>query len=746
MTDTSVTSILNSARPGSTSFHPGRDRKKFPPNGVGQKRGIHMRQEHYQTRHHFGQESIGFWAPLCLKVHLALLSLLFALPLASAQERSERSDMRPQIEAPEPGVRLLGQPSRFSELKVGNVFLPSPDGRYLYLGIGGKLLKVDVENLETESETITQLTYIQKIAAAPNGQLAVIGYRSPPLDPDNPVALPLVLSCILFDKSMEIDRVIEFPKSEDANNEFLVSLRFSPDGKDLLVIGQQITRLIDVDSGKILVSHNGLFDEKGLFLDDGLIFFPRIGKVWNTISNKVSGSETLKGMELPQRNSYILIHDTEPVFAFSNANDESIKLVNHRLGKTLMSIEAEDLQLYQGDFSSDGKWLIASCYARDFRSTALAVFNLQDKKLEAIARFKSQRFLLPSFVGENSILLYDYNTSRLSQIALNDALSTNLQIALNQPAATNQITVNHDGTRTVCNYGRQDIDMETGDVDSDHPQFSRRVFFGVQDQLVRSLDNEAIHIEPPRGSKRVFGLPKETRVVAGLLSLLGSTETENSSGYTMVVDIGLDHDGKKLTCLYAQSQNNQLHYVQWDARTSKTLFQDIVPIDPAKQPSAAGLITAINPDGQNIYFLNGNQLHCMDVESGDSKTVKEFEVVPHQLQFNHDGSLLAMIVHGKTPSESQVQVFQRDEAELELVFAADGQLFDFANDSARMAIASQNCKKPVRILNTKNWEEVVKHETHHSNRMALGLSGDGRRLVFSLDDSRMEIWDLDELN
>ncbi|MDP1563395.1 MAG: hypothetical protein Q8M16_18595 [Pirellulaceae bacterium] len=120
---------------------------------------------------------------------------------------------------------------------------------------------------------------------------------------------------------------------------------------------------------------------------------------------------------------------------------------------------------------------------------------------------------------------------------------------------------------------------------------------------------------------------------------------------------------------------------------------------------------------------------------------------PREISLNRDGSLLA-VSYADRDRWSVKQIVLFDVASGRELKSFSGAKFLaplFHPDTDQVVIVETGRPNRVTIYDTQTWERVFEHETSHAPALAAAIADNFKSLAFSLADTRIEIWNLEEL-
>lgn len=688
---------------------------------------------------------------------LGVMVLGFALLNPTLGQEVSAQSSAVTLESPEPGVSLIGTPNQWAGLGVGYNAVVSPDGEMVVGSQGGKLVAIDRNSRRVIHEIDLEVPNIQMICYSPDGkQLALTAYQFSKLPEndsasDSPRSPSLSSALILVDDRFRIERTIELPSARESSVNYAtdmpVDVSYSPDGRTIVVVGQRVTHAVDSFSGDIVGSREGLFDINEMFVDNDTIVFRNIKKSWDLRKDDLSTLTKIGKLDFPATAYYSLHHPKLPLLAYHDTQNQQLKVANYQRGKILLEVPAEKYILNSGCFSSDGKRLAGLFYTTDYQATAIRVLDIEKKQWIAEFAFDSQVHLRVSFADDDHLLIFDTQASRLMFVTVDDSLQEHLARTLNQPTQSHQLSVDQTGENAILNWGRQEIDLQTGKVSHPGNQFSRiAMFASAENDRIRSVDNRSIELVSDDKTSRSFALPRNGQIVKGLLSLLGSAPEVRKVEQSIPVTVALEPSGKTLSCLYVMSHDGIPRYIRWQVRNRKVEREVKFSDKPASGQMFPGVLAALHPDGRSVVQAKNDQIVLTDMDKNQDTASFEIPEGAGKLALNHDGSLVAIGFHPEAMERfRKIQVYDLDSGDLKKEFESKNAMFTFAPHAPRLAIADMDHSLPVQVFDTESWQPVVEHETDHADRFGMQLSGDGKTLVFSLVDSRLEIWNLNEI-
>lgn len=182
-------------------------------------------------------------------------------------------------------------------------------------------------------------------------------------------------------------------------------------------------------------------------------------------------------------------------------------------------------------------------------------------------------------------------------------------------------------------------------------------------------------------------------------------------------------DGRYL-CVYCGAGELQM----WDIKKREARWR--TQSDSSWPP---GVCAAFSPDGKTLAYVRGPKLCLLDVETGKEQRAKELGAI-HNLVFAPDGRSLAVNV-----GEWTTEILDGRTLEEVKRLRTGGHLggLAFAPDNQTLAVASM---EDVHIWDTVGGKEVHRLRGHRDSVTTVVFSPDGRTLLSSGEDGQVYLW------
>jgi hypothetical protein len=207
--------------------------------------------------------------------------------------------------------------------------------------------------------------------------------------------------------------------------------------------------------------------------------------------------------------------------------------------------------------------------------------------------------------------------------------------------------------------------------------------------------------------------------------------------------LGLERNGK---ALYELRHDSGLGFVfrNWDLVQNRVgwekTFRVRTPMVDIMREAA------ISADGTHFAVTTNEHVWVVDAMRGQPIRELDLPVIPSQISLSREGSVLAIsYTDGAQRMKRIVLIDVASGRELKSFSGGKflAPMFHPAND--RVVIVESGRPNRVTIYDTQTWERVFEHQTSHAPAIAAALADNFKSLALSLADTRIEIWDLEQL-
>ncbi|MDP1562110.1 MAG: hypothetical protein Q8M16_12085 [Pirellulaceae bacterium] len=397
---------------------------------------------------------------------------------------------------------------------------------------------------------------------------------------------------------------------------------------------------------------------------------------------------------------------------------------------------------YDGRLSPGGTYFAGFGTMERSETPLFFVYDLKHQKF-AVEPFAG----IPSFcfVGdEPSIFVWMYPELAMHQIGLGPNSKRELESAADSFAASARIQFADHDRHLVLGRGSRWIDVKTGKTVYRRNQSSGHVdsiaspvdtkSFGFETGAAGSYSVQQRDIKNGR-TKTVYSHHSTSHLNHLLLG--GQPEVTGVIG----LHLRLDPQGQ---FLHEVRHESSLGFIfrQWDLKGRKVGWEKSFRV---KTPivDMIGREADISGDGTRYAVTTDEHLWVVDAATG--KLVKEFDLpqIPRGLKLSHRGNLIAVEYHSAYSVIGKIVVLATETGEMVQTWS-DGPFLTpmFSATGDMVALMRPGKTNRVTIINTATWKEVWTHETSHAPATAMDITRDFRELALSIQDNRIELWDL----
>lgn len=658
------------------------------------------------------------------------------------------------------GVRLLGK-ANLTQPLVGYPFVASPDGQWLATRKGWDVLLIDRQRREVVqtisfaagkrrpiafdllySRTSKYLAVLLHVHEADDVEFKMGDFEEREEDSLGVVQGKYVLL-------LENGRIMGPPVQVDESPEFRsahASMMFSPDERWMAINYDGATFAVDVRQNQLLAKIPE-FPASHFEANQRLVHVDS-QRSWSLSSGEFSpwqaptGLENLKLLAVSPDGSAEAwrAEDGQVVFYYPETQklQKFAGLKSQPATASLTSLSQRDYQ-----FSSTGKLFAGNGFKKGQSSPLYFVFDIEQQKylLEPTPMLSGGQLL-----GDDEQMLGLVNTA-WHEIPLGDGSNEALRAALAAYPSSRQLQFANMDRHLVLGPYQRWIDVASGKTMG---QSSSGYFDGVSSPRSTSgyefSPGGASYSVQERDattgkSKALFSHQSIGHAGALLRNLLGSPpEVSGVIGFKL----GIERTGK---ALYELRHDSGLGFVfrNWDLVQNKVGWEKTFRV---RTPIVDIMRTAaISADGTRFAVTTNEHLWVVDAEQGRAIRELDLPVIPQQISLNRDGSLLAVSYRDRDWwSVKKIVLFDvASGRELKSFSGAKFVAPLFHPDTDRLVIVETGRPNRVTIYDTQTWERVFEHETSHAPAVAAAIADNFQSLAFSLADTRIEIWTLEEL-
>jgi len=717
-----------------------------------------------------------------------------------AQERnparsapSENADGDWPFETPEPGVRIYGQQALFPGLTHYDL---SPDGQY-FVGFRGLRMMVwnRPENRLLKEVEVLSLGKIIRTRFSPRGKyLAILLQRWEPVaetldefDGENPLPADS-LEAFFNDQPQTRNLLLVYNRRWEVEWEFDVDLeleqldffdpvKIAPDESSLLLQGHGQTIVFDLDQGHVLKRQPSV--GPAVYLSASRIAWPQQRLVWNWA----------RDLDEPMPEDML----TDVGYVLAHSHDSDWLLISGTRGYAVVHlptgrrIDVPARSVSGASFSPDsGDAVVLAFDAQLERQMVL----LDLDQGEEVARVKAPLSSTAWFItGENQILIdvVNYGGSTRSAVTsfhlipLGEGFEAGIQSVRQQAPRTDHVSFANRDQVVVLANGRASFDLTNGkltigDFEPNEVQEmavdpqSDRIYTVGESKRQLSAGSFEIHrrsVTSP-DQKSLVQISPPPPVVESFGRLFGARSP--NTWVISPVHLSVSKDGSRVRILHEEIKvsverlddilERRFVYTQYDVESGQRLPG--TRLEFPKVDSKAKWHFDLSPDGQFYGFAQGTVLAIG--ETADGKLQQEIDLpgMASQVRFSHDNRWVAVgldspswrvlgwgpFTYGR-PLADQVIVIERatgavpfHKRRLEVV------AFEFHPVKHQLFLVERNGDtgdKQVTFYNETTWDVAFQHRSSHGQPLAAALSHDGNSVAFPLSDSRIEVWNLSDL-
>lgn len=658
------------------------------------------------------------------------------------------------VEDPMPGVRLLGQELETSKYQLADAGLMrfTPDGKHV-LGVHqNQLLLFDPQTLELERTLSLPVTRVTAIGFS-EGHCLVVGQRqSPPLSPDIVQDLDAqeqqrfedlakrwmhqnVLLELQEDYELQSEKVIPAlplelaPEQTWLPSDRFVGVRFSPNHMFVALVGTDSTRILNRSTLEE-VARTTQGDVFFFFTDDQSGFFAGTEqKIWHFLmSDNPSKKEIPKVLQGDIRLKNLDNDHSTPVIVDTEKHLQALR--GQQFVDLGLATKVSNLRL-----SPNGRWL--SCLRplqggesvlliRDLGSRSSSIRSDGPVREIPLGRSWPQSLQI-SPDGQRALYWHQGGFSVVTLDQLAERLKQTEQAF---PLATEVQFFNQDRWLKLDDYHLVDLQEERL-VQLEDENIHWRTGAAASLLMVGSSRASSSGFSlfvggtPNHPAKREFHyqLPE---VVTQFLKWTGSAKIRRQ-WQPFAYHCRFSPDEKQLFVVFQQHQRG-LRFAEIDRQAGVTTRRVDLMTD-GSTPSAA----QISADGSRVAVLADQSLSVFDSGSGETLLQRPVGSVT-QWHLSRDGSAVAAM----NQKQKVCQYLQTESQETTKFLSAT--CCGFAQGADRFVVAYDDGR--VEIRDSHNLKILQKHQTHFGEKRLAGLSHRGDQVVFALDDTRLELWNL----
>lgn len=703
--------------------------------------------------------------------------------LVHAQLPKNHSNVADQnwIEDVEPGVQLIGRPRSVRNLLDSDTFTMTPDGKMLVGARGRELCIIDwdAQELVRTVKMPFQLGSVSgfKFRFSNNGRylLVLLRWYGRPYDPTDELDLDafqdyrlnrefpyetfrgdrlLVYSSdyqLLHDLELTYDPT-RIPEPNTSTQHWVNGIHFVRDNKRVIVIGSPKTRVIDLESGKVV-------DEQTLHpwaipVGDQIFDLRRqdgrtMGIWWDPASDEVS---TDTEWELPASPMPIRTGQAGQCLAVLD-RQTSLLTIRSPDGRVEITVPKMDmLNTYAGTYSPDGRYYIFPS------GQTITLVDLEQQKIRFQFRIPSEPRLGHLFFRPHHKTLIVQTGSQLSEVPIDDNFETNLRALGNLLPHWGQLSFfNQDQFLAVGPNAV--VDIQSGTTQRQENRHSDGSVFSPTANLAVHLGYsyilggafEQIEIGPADSQVRRLlynNLPALSpailRVAMGISDASSEFDEDKWIG-AITVHLSFSPDGETLRHVYIDSAKSiRLRLTQLNTRAllAERALQSIKIIDGR---------ASVSPDGRRVAIFRDGDLEIVDADT--AQFIQGFTLAKsvEQVCWDHSGEQIAALTswHGKSTAHvidlaTEKIVFREENIQsLGMGFRPGSDQFYLATRKTDQA--NRQSEKRLRVFERETCEVAWEHSTPYGSAYGMAMSHDGTQAAFGLTSRHIELWKLSDI-
>jgi hypothetical protein len=717
--------------------------------------------------------------------------------------RLDASDQDPSvapIARPENGVRLYGTASPFGSWTHCDL---SPDGKWLVGFRGTRMLVWDRQAARVVKEfDVVSTGSVQSCKFSPAGKYFAVFVKHwlelPELS-DAPEsgdgAIDIAPEQLLQIKPKFSSQILVFDRQWKPVAEFDVDcdgpqfpdgLLFSPDESALLVNGQTVfftswMGILDLEDHSLHVPSVEMQRVgNAVWLNSQEIAWPTVRRTWDW--RKDQFREFPKDF-LPQ------VYSVQ-----TSSSDGDWWLLQNQVGKVLYQrstkreIPLTGWRGYAfGQVSPDQRYFLGVGAPHAIREVLLLDLNLETE----VARVEDWGITAIRFVPDDPLAhltMFASNAGTrarsvtLTAVPLGKGFADGLKRAQQQLPVTDKVVFAAQDEWLVLAGGRSWVKLVDGQLAGLGPSARQVVMVAAQpstDQIYtfgtpadrdNTWDEMALtrQSRQPNSGQRLTTIQPPTEILRSLRALLG-TQPSNVDGdwsvYPAHLSVSLDQTQLRAVhwedkTLGPDSKVSRMHLNRWEVGRHKKIRSTLLAVS-ADQPDTARQFQ-LSPDGSQYAVAHNMRLWLGDAEQGQLGRDIRLPGIATGLEFSADNRWLAvgmvrapwetgwMWPSARNQSlateialiEVETGLIRWQKKNLDLVgfgfLPGTNQLYNLDRDQRKSS-------KRFVLYRTDTWEPEFEHTTPYSEALASAFSSDGRLLAIPLADTRVEVWDLEEL-
>ena len=652
----------------------------------------------------------------------------------------------------EPGVRLLGKPSRSAVLGHVLEFVEVSPNRFLVVGSDNiRLWNDSAKKVEKTYPFESPISDCRALAVSNDKRRVAISTWSY-VDPD-PAQAGQVL---VFDAKLEllneivIDDRPEVPNSQGWN--LVSAIAFSPDDQKIAVGTLGAILFFDLESSEVLqefkLKEENSTVSKILVEDDQVVALGVNQELFELETGKVlKPTDGLKA--IPKHFFSAYDKPTNRLF-FSTFKD--VKAVDLATGKVKPIKAFEDAgNCYELYLSQDGGLLgvvhIEAPNPKKPSQSGLSISIIDTKDLALKYRFSNVpgRPTQIHFDDKNESIQFALNYSVGTQRLVFDKTKVEQTPSYKISVPVNSVLLSPNGSRVATQTSSGKVfsyDWTSGESMQLKPA---NYFFPTASDgffaLTQKGTNFWIEKRNFANSKskkvRSYALRKE---VAGSMTgfLFGMSKNPVGNAYYVVPSSLAINDTK-----------SELHAVVWDGLSGIRVQTFKLPGYKKAEEKLFKRSPTVLFEGVSAISANGKRLAVY--EPRESKKLQVFDVETEDLLFESKAANVSGLLFSTAgdwlavASKNDVTIYEAETGKPLKKIEVENALVALAYSSSALLVAPRKKDQPVRVFNTQNWELKLSHKTNTADRISAAISHDGQRVVFGLNSCCVELWDLGEL-
>jgi hypothetical protein len=272
----------------------------------------------------------------------------------------------------------------------------------------------------------------------------------------------------------------------------------------------------------------------------------------------------------------------------------------------------------------------------------------------------------------------------------------------------------------------------------------------------------------PNSGQRLTTIQPPTELLRSLRALLGTQPSDVEGDwrvYPAHLSVSLDQSQLRAVhwedkTLGPDTQVSRLQLNRWEVGRQRKVSSTLLAVRADKPQSARQF--QLSPDGSQYAVAHGTGLWLGDAEQGQLGRDIRLPGIATGLEFSADNRWLAVGMVRAPWETGWMWPSARNQTwatEIAVIEVETGLIrwqrknldlvgFGFRPGTNQLHTLDRDQRKSSKrfvLYQTETWEPEFEHTTPYSEALASAFSSDGRLLAIPLADTRIEVWDLEEL-